>query len=106
MTRVLKQVLMYLTIVRPLLEYTSCVWPGHQIQLFQDIEKSKVCCKMGPIRLSVTEMVKLPKWPTLETRIHLSRLSQFHKIVHQLTTTIQIPPYYLLTQYPTRHLYI
>ena len=97
----------YLTIIRPLLEYTSCVWDLHQIYLIHDIEKIQrrvarwVMSDYSPYS-SVTEMLKLLEWPTLQTRRCYSRLSLFHKIVHHLTPAIQLPSYYLTTQYPTR----
>jgi len=97
----------YLTIIRPLLEYASCVWDPHQIYLIHDIEKIQrhaarwVMSNYSPYS-SVTEMLKLLEWPTLQTRTRFSRISLFHKIVHHLTPATQLPPYYLTTQYPTR----
>ena len=64
---------------------------------------------MGPSDFSwyssVTDMLNFLEWPTLQERRHINRLSQFHKIVHQLTPSIQLPSYFLLTQYPTRQLH-
>jgi len=46
------------------------------------------------------------EWPTLQTRRrHFSRSSLFHKMVHHPTPAIQLPSYYLTTQYPTRQLH-
>ena len=42
---------------------------------------------------------------TLQKRRHIIRLSQFHKIVHHLTPSVQLPPYFQPTQYPTRQLH-
>jgi len=97
----------YLTIISPLLEYTSCVWDPHQIYQIHDIEKIQRRAARWVISdynlySSVTEMLKLLEWPTLQTRRRISRISLFHKIVHHLTPAIQIPPYYLTTQYPTK----
>ena len=57
------------------------------------------------IASSVTEMLRLLGWPTLESRRHISRLTQLYKIIHHHTFALHLPPYYLLTQYPTRHLH-
>ena len=46
-------------------------------------------------------MLNFLEWPTLQERRHVNRLSQFHKIDHQLTPSIQLPSYFLPTQYPT-----
>ena len=51
---------------------------------------------------SVTSMLSFLKWPTLQERRQINRLSQFHKIVHQLTPSIQLPSCFLPTHYPTR----
>ena len=45
------------------------------------------------------------KWPTLQERRHVNRLSHFHKIVHKLTPSIQLPSYILPTHFPTRQLH-
>ena len=50
-------------------------------------------------------MLKTLKWPTLQERRNISRLSQLHKIVHQLTPSIQLPSCFLTKQYPTRQLH-
>jgi len=54
---------------------------------------------------SVTDMLIHLKWPTLQERRHVNNLSQFHKIVHQPTPSIQLPSYILPTQFPTRVIY-
>ena len=54
---------------------------------------------------SVTDMLNFLEWPTLQERRRVNRLSQFHKIVHQLTPSVQLPSYFLPTQYPTRQLH-
>ena len=54
---------------------------------------------------SVVDMLDRLKWPTLQERRHVNRLSQFHKIVYQLTPSIQLPSYILPTQFPTRQLH-
>lgn len=68
---------------------------SHQIHLIQDIEKIQrraarwVLSGNTPYS-SVTGMLKLLELPTLETRRHLSRLSQFHKIVAIYANLVQL----------------
>ena len=50
-------------------------------------------------------MLNLLGWPTLESRRYISRLTQSYKIMHHHTHAIHLLPYYLPTQYPTRHLH-
>jgi len=64
----------YLTIVRPLLEYASCVWDPYQKYLIHDIEKiqrhaARWVMSDYSTYSSVTEMLKLLEWPTLETSL-------------------------------------
>ena len=89
--------------------HVSCVWDAYQKYLIH-AKKSQgraarwVMLDYSPYS-SVTEMLKLLEWPTLETRRCLSRLSLFHKIVYHSTPALQLPTYYLTTQYPTRQLH-
>ena len=100
----------YLTIVRPTLEYAACVWDPHQEYLIYDIEKIQRRAARWVLSdysyySSVTDILKCLKWPTLQERRHVNRLSQFHKIVHNLTPSIQLPSYILPTHFPTRQLH-
>ena len=100
----------YLTIVRPTLEYAACIWDPHQEYLIYEIEKIQRCSARSVLSdysyySSVTDMLKCLKWPTLQERRHVNRLSQFHKIVHNLTPSIQLPSYNLSTQFPTCQLH-
>ena len=97
----------YLTIVRPLLEYAACVWNPYQEYLVSNIEKVQRRAARWVLSdyshySSVTEMLKSLEWSTLEDRRYVYRLSQLHKIIYHYTPAIQMPPYYITTQYPTR----
>ena len=97
----------YLTIVRPSLEYAACVWDPYQEYLIYDLEKIQRHAARWVLLdynycNSVTSMLSSLKWPTLQERRRISRLSQFRKIVHQLTPSIQLPSCFLPTHYPTR----
>ena len=48
-------------------------------------------------------MLSLLQWTTLEERGYTARLSIFYKILYEYDFPVQIPPYFLKTQYPTRH---
>jgi len=100
----------YLTIVRPTLEYAASVWDPYQEYLTYDIEKIQRCAARWVLSdysyySSVTDMLNRLKWPTLQERRHVNRISQFHKIVYQLTPSIQLPSYILPTQFPTCQLH-
>ena len=87
----------YLTLVRPCLEYAACVWDPYQLYLKNEIEK---------VHLSdysrYSNMLSLLRWTTLEERYYTTRLSIFYKI-YEYDFPVQIPPYFLKTQYPVRH---
>ena len=60
--------------------HVSCVWDAYQKYLIHDIEKIQRHAARSVMSdystySSVTEMLKLLEWPTLETRRRLSRLS-------------------------------
>ena len=100
----------YLNIVHPLLEYAACIWDPHQQYLIYEIKKIQRRVARWAFTdynhySSVTEMLNLLGWPTLESRRYISRLTQLYKIMHHPTPTIHLPPYYLPTKYPTRHLH-
>ena len=98
----------YLTLVRPIVEYTACVWDPCLKYLIDNIEKIQRQVARWAVsdyrqQSSVTDMLHQLQWPSLQQHQYTSRFSQFHKIVHHHTTTaVYIPPYFLPTSYPTR----
>ena len=97
----------YLTLVRPCLEYAACVWDPHQLYLKKEIEKVQRRAVRWTLSdysryNSVTEMLSQLQWATLEQRRYITRLSIFYKILYDHDFPVQIPPYFLTTQYPTR----
>ena len=79
----------YQTIVRPTLEYSSCIWSPHQKFLREDLEKvqrravryvSAVYIQKAP----VTDMQKTLEWDTLEIRRCKSVATMGYKIVNSL----------------------
>ena len=98
-----------LTKVRPLLEFAACVWDPYQEYLIYNLKEIQRRAARWVLSnynyySSVTDMLKTFKWPTLQKRRHISILSQFHKIIHQFTPSIQLPSCFLTKQYPTRQL--
>ena len=77
----------YKAIVRPQLEYASCVWDPHQSTYIDNIEKVQrraarwVCSDYSPLS-SVTSMLDVLGWRTLEQRRSDARLAMLFKIVH------------------------
>ena len=70
-------------------------WQGHKNQPWL-----KIIC-MAVYRCTIYGTKRLVPL----NRRRISRLSQLHKIVYHHTPAIQIPSYYLPTQYPTRQLH-
>ena len=88
----------YLTIVHPLLEYAACIWDPHQEYLIYEIDKIQRQAARWALSdynhySSVTEMLNLLGWPTLESRRYISRLTQLYKIMHHHTPAMHLPPY-------------
>ena len=78
----------YKAIVRPQLEYASCVWDPHQSTYIDNIEKVQrraarwVCSDYSPLS-SVTSMLDVLGSKTLEQRRSDARLAMLFKIVHE-----------------------
>ena len=78
----------YTTLVRPHLEYGSCVWDPHTQKHISDIEGVqrraarfvKSCHKREPG--TVTQLLKDLNWCSLEHRRKVARLTYMHKIVN------------------------
>ena len=99
----------HLTLVRPCLEYAACVWDPYQLYLKKEIEKVQRRAARWTLSdysryncYSVTDMLSQLQWATLEQRRYIIRLSIFYKILYDHDFPVQIPPYFLTTQYPTR----
>ena len=77
----------YKALVRPTLEYSSCIWdPSHTNQIKQ-IEKvqrraARFTCNRYHNTSSVTDMLEDLDWPTLQVRRLKTRLIMFYKIIH------------------------
>ena len=103
----------YKALVRPKLEYSSCIWdPSHTNQIKQ-IEKvqrraARFTCNRYHNTSSVTDMLEDLDWPTLQVRRLKTRLIMFYNIIHfqvaiypQIFFSIQIPEPDSLTQTAT-----
>ncbi|KAK3109083.1 hypothetical protein FSP39_022693 [Pinctada imbricata] len=79
--------LAYKTVVRPQLEYATCVWDPYQathinrIEMVQRRAARWVCHDYSPYS-SVTSMLENLGWRSLELRRSDARLSMLYKIVH------------------------
>ena len=96
----------YLTMVRPQLEYASDVWDPHYVGDIMELEKVQRRAAHWVLNdygwfSSVSSMLNHLSWPTLQSRRKLSRLHTLHKVFyHQLS--LSIPPYYLSAIWSTR----
>ena len=97
----------YLTIVRPVLEYVASVWDPYQQNDILSLEKVQrraarwVLSDYGTLS-SVTNMLEILDWSSLESRQRISRLQTLYKGINNLSG-LSIPHYFLPTQRSTRH---
>ena len=97
----------YLSLVRPILEYSSPVWDPYLLTDIQSIEKVQrraarwVSSDYNRFS-SVTFMLNELQWPTLSNHRKFARLSTFYKIIHHLSMP-PLPHYFLPINRLTRH---
>ena len=97
----------YLTIVRPVLEYAASVWDPYQQNDILSLEKVQQRAARWALSdydtlSSVTNMLEILDWPSLESRRRISRLQTLYKGINNLSG-LSIPHYFLSTQRSTRH---
>ena len=80
----------YLTIVRPVLEYAASVWDPYQQNDILSLEK--VQCRAAQWTLSdynrlssVTDMLEILDWPSLESSRRIGQLQTFYKGINNLS---------------------
>jgi len=100
----------YFTIVRPILEYAASDWDSFYEYLISDIEEiqrhaTRWVFSDYSYYSSVTDILTFLEWPMLQNRRRIDRLSQLHKIIHHHTPAIELPSYFLPTQYSTRQMH-
>ena len=89
----------YLSLVRPILQYSSSVWDPYLFSDIQSIEKVQrraarwVSSDYNKFS-SVTSMLNDLQWPTLSSRRKFARLSTIYKIIHHLSMP-PLPHYFL-----------
>ena len=101
------QTIAYNTLVRPQVEYASAVWSPYtkeninKIEMLQRRAARWVCYGYSPYS-SVTDMLSILGWRSLELRRYDSRIAMFYKIVYGLVA-IPVPPYFERPLVQTRH---
>ena len=79
----------YKTLVRPTVEYSSSVWSPHQLELKNTIERvqrraARFVTRRYDRTDSVTDMLNVLSWETLEQRRMKARVVMGYRIVHRL----------------------
>ncbi|KAK7110963.1 hypothetical protein V1264_014752 [Littorina saxatilis] len=83
----LTKMLAYKTMVRPILEYACTEWDPHSDRLITTLEKvqrraARFVTNRYHNTTSVTDMLTLLEWPTLQQRRRCARLAMLHKILN------------------------
>ena len=95
----------YTTLVRPVMEYATTVWPPHTAQNCNKLEQvqrraARFACCTNERTASVTSMLNDLKWESLETRRNSQRLAMFYRMQHNMVSIT--PAEYLVPVQPAR----
>ena len=88
----------YTSLVRPHLEYASCVWDPYQVNQIQSLEKVQRRAARWVMsdysrESSVSAMIHHLAWSTLQSRRQVARLTMLHKAIY-VNEAIQITSYF------------
>ena len=95
-----------ISIVCPLMEYVSIVWDPYQITYVNSLEGIQRRAVTSAVTsdysrfCSVSNLLESLKWPALELRRKIARLSFYHKIIHNLSP-VDLPSYFDITNRTT-----
>jgi len=94
-----------MALVRPILEYANTVWDPYQhnhIEQVEKIQNKAVRFVKGNYSrtASVTTMRESLKWPTLQQRRCVARLTMFHKATNNMSA-VNIPEHFERSSKPT-----
>ena len=100
--------ILYLTLIRPNLEYASEVWDPYLIRdrsLLENVQKfaCKVCLKNW--QTEYVDMLEILRIPQLETRRKALRLCQLYKLIENNANLQLIPTNQRTHAYATRHIH-
>ena len=104
----------YTSLIRPKLEYSSCVWDPHTKSNISKLEMvqrraARHTCNRFHNTSSVTNMLTVLKWPQLQLRRTRTRLIFFYKIIYHLVaiypTNLLVPSDSRTRQYTHSHSY-
>ena len=96
----------YISLVHPLMEYASVIWDPYQITYINNLERIQRRAAWWATSnysrfSSVTNILESLKWPTLELRRKIARLSIFHKVMYSLSP-VHLPSHFCITDKSTR----
>ena len=95
--------IVYKTLVRPQLEYSSSVWSPHSQNQIESVQRRAARWTMRDYgrTSSVTDMMDFLKWRRLDLRRIDQRLVMFHNIIHS-QVEIPLPDYLIQNTRPSR----
>ena len=104
----------YTSLIRPKLEYSSCVWDPHTKSNISKLEMvqrraARYTCNRFHNTSSVTTMLTELKWPQLQLRRTRTRIIFFYKIIYHLVaiypSNLLVPSDSRTRQYTHSHSY-
>ena len=92
----------YLSLIRSLTKYASCVWDPHYDSELEKVLRraTRWVCSDYKYNMSVTTLLSQLHWHSLQDRRKHAKLTLFHNAIYH-STALEIPDYYMPMQSST-----